>query len=156
MTELPSRHEVGAALERVRQRWQADPYLKLLGVELETVEPGTCRLSLPLTEKVLNGGHGVLHGGVVCTLVDCAIGIALGAANAASSDGPIGQTTTDLNVSFLAGARKGPVSVEGRILRRGGTLAVGEATVRDADGATVAVGRATFMIIRPGSRVASR
>lgn len=143
-----------SGIERVKARWSGDPYLRLLGVELEAVEAGYARIAMPLTEQVLNGGHGVLHGGVICTLIDCAIGIALNSATWTSDEGPLGQTTTDLNVSFLAGARKGPVIAEAKLIRRGGTLAVGEATVTDGAGATVAVGRATFMIIRPGGRVA--
>jgi acyl-coenzyme A thioesterase PaaI-like protein len=80
--------------------------------------------------------------------MDIAIGIALNAWNATSGEGPLGQTTTDLNVTFLAGAREGPLTIGAEIIRRGGTLAVGESVVRDARGERCAVGRATFMIIR--------
>jgi uncharacterized protein (TIGR00369 family) len=149
MADNRSEPEREAALDRVRQRWQTDPFLRLLGVELESFEPGRARLRLPLEKHVLNAGQDVLHGGVASSLIDIAIGIALHAANATAGEGAIGQTTTDLNVSFLSGAREGPVTVDAQIIRRGSTLAVGEATVRDSTGAAVAVGRATFMIIRP-------
>jgi uncharacterized protein (TIGR00369 family) len=137
-------------LERVRQRWESDPYVRLLGIEIVDFSAGRARLSLPLAEKILNGGQGVAHGGSLCSAMDIAIGIALNAANAeaAATEGPMGQTTTDLNVTFLAGAREGPLTIEAELIRRGGTLAVGEATVRDANGQIAAVGRATFMIIR--------
>lgn len=136
------------ALARVRARWESDPFVRLLGLELVDFAPGRATLRLPLSDKVLNGGQGVPHGGALCSAMDIAIGIALNAANATSGEGPIGQTTTDLNISFLAGARQGPLTIEAEIIRRGGTLAVGESSVRDAGGQLAAVGRATFMIIR--------
>jgi acyl-coenzyme A thioesterase PaaI-like protein len=41
------------------------------------------------------------------------------------------------------------LSAEGRILRRGRTIAFGEATITDEDGRLVAVGRATYLILSP-------
>jgi uncharacterized protein (TIGR00369 family) len=61
----------------------------------------------------------------------------------------VGQTTLDLNVSFLASASEGAVFAEGRILRKGRTVAFGEATITDAGGRLLAVGRATYMILAP-------
>jgi len=148
MAERPATETQAEALERVRRRWESDPYLRLLGLELVDFAPGRATLRLPLTEKVLNGGQGVAHGGSLCSAMDIAIGIALNAANATAGEGPIGQTTTDLHVNFLAGAREGPLTIEAEVIRRGGTLAVGDSRVLDAKGKVVAVGRATFMIIR--------
>jgi uncharacterized protein (TIGR00369 family) len=76
-----------------------------------------------------------------------AVGGALSTLHAEAAGG-VGQTTLDLNVSFLSAAR-GDVIAEGRILRRGRTIAFGEASVTDTAGATVAVGRATYMILAP-------
>jgi len=63
------------------------------------------------------------------------------------SEGGVGQTTLDLNVSFISGVSEGDVIAEGRILRRGRSIAFGEATITDGDGKLVAVGRATYMIV---------
>jgi uncharacterized protein (TIGR00369 family) len=65
----------------------------------------------------------------------------------AASEGGVGQTTLDLNVSFLASARQGNIYAEGRIIKRGRTIAFGEATITDGDGNLLAVGRATYMIL---------
>jgi acyl-coenzyme A thioesterase PaaI-like protein len=51
-------------------------------------------------------------------------------------------------VSFI-GAASGDVYAEGRILRRGRSVAFGEATITDAAGKLLAVGRATYMIVAP-------
>ena len=87
-----------------------------------------------------------MHGGVYSALVDMAVGGALSTLHAAS-EGGVGQTTLDLNVSFLASSRQGDVFAEGRIIKRGRTIAFGEATVTDGDGTVLAVGRATYMIL---------
>jgi uncharacterized protein (TIGR00369 family) len=86
-----------------------------------------------------------MHGGVFSALVDMAVGGALSTMHEASAGG-VGQTTLDLNVSFM-GAGTGDVIAEGRILRRGRTIAFGEATIADAAGRLLAVGRATYMIV---------
>ena len=56
------------------------------------------------------------------------------------------QVTLDLNVSFI-GAGGGDVYAEGRIIRRGRAVAFGEASITDAAGKVLAVGRATYMIV---------
>jgi acyl-coenzyme A thioesterase PaaI-like protein len=49
----------------------------------------------------------------------------------------------------MAAARGSEVFAEGRILRRGKSVAVGEASITDAEGRLLAVGRATYMIVTP-------
>ena len=49
-------------------------------------------------------------------------------------------------MSFI-GAAGGDVHAEGRILRRGRTIAFGEASITDGAGKLLAVGRATYMIL---------
>ncbi len=135
-------------LDRALFRWRDDPYLRLLGLEVVSCGPGHATVRLPVAEGVRNARSGPVHGGAVCSLIDIAIAVAVNATNATAGEGPIGQTTTDINVSFLAGATEGPLTAEARIIRRGRRLAVGDATVRDGKGEAVAVGRATFMLFR--------
>ncbi len=66
-----------------------------------------------------------------------------------SSAGGVGQTTLDLNVSFLAAGSGDEIVAEGRIIKRGRTIAFGEATITDGAGTLLAIGRATYMIIAP-------
>jgi uncharacterized protein (TIGR00369 family) len=87
---------------------------------------------------------------VLSALVDMAVGGALSTMHAAA-EGGVGQTTLDLNVSFLAAAAGDDLIAEGRILRKGSTIAFGEASITDGGGRLVAVGRATYMILRPRS-----
>jgi uncharacterized protein (TIGR00369 family) len=75
-----------------------------------------------------------------------AVGGALGTLHA-EAQGGVGQTTLDLNVTFLAGARQGDIFAEGRIIKKGRTIAFGDVTIMDGGGTVCAVGRATYMIL---------
>ena len=97
-------------------------------------------------DDLRNAGGAPVHGGVYSALVDMAVGGALSTVNEESAGG-LGQTTLDLNVSFLAAAAGEEIFAEGRILRRGRTIAFGEATLTDTSGKLLAVGRATYLIL---------
>ena len=138
------------ALTTVRARARANLFWRHLGIEVEDAREGWVRLRVPIRDELRNAVGAPLHGGVYCALVDTAVGGAL-ATMRAESEGGVGQTTLDLNVSFIGPATEGSVFAEGRILRKGRTIAFGEATITDAAGRLVAVGRATYMIIGPRS-----
>jgi uncharacterized protein (TIGR00369 family) len=133
-------------LARVRARAEANLYWRYLGVTVVDAKPGWIRLRVPVRDEIKNATGAPVHGGVYSALVDMAVGGALGTLNEAS-DGGVGQTTLDLNVSYLSGVREGEIFAEGRILRSGRTIAFGEVTISDGAGQTLAVGRATYMII---------
>lgn len=137
----------GDLLAGVRERARANLFWRTLGVQVEDAREGWVRLRVPARDELRNAAGTPVHGGVLSALVDMAVGGALSTLHAEAAGG-VGQTTLDLNVSFLAAAR-GDVVAEGRILRRGRTIAFGEASVTDDAGTTVAVGRATYMILAP-------
>ena len=133
-------------LAAVRARAGENLYWRYLGVAVEDAKPGWVRLRVDVRDELRNAAGAPVHGGVMSALVDMAVGGALGTLSEASAGG-VGQSTLDLNVSFLAAASEGPVFAEGKILRRGRTIAFGEAHVTDATGKLCAVGRATYMIL---------
>ncbi len=137
-------------LAAARARARANSFWRHLGIEVEDAREGWVRLRLPVRDELRNAVGAPVHGGVLSTLVDAAVGGALGTLHEAS-EGGVGQTTLDLNVSFIAAAGEGDVFAEGRILRKGRTIAFGEATITDAAGRLVAAGRATYMILPPRS-----
>jgi uncharacterized protein (TIGR00369 family) len=133
-------------LAAVRVRAGENLYWRYLGVVVEDAKPGWVRLRVDVRDELRNAAGAPVHGGVMSALVDMAVGGALGTLSEDSAGG-VGQSTLDLNVSFLAAANEGPVFAEGKILRRGRTIAFGEAHVTDATGKLCAVGRATYMIL---------
>ena len=136
----------GDLVARVQARAESNLFWRHLGVSVVDAKPGWVRLRVPVRDDIKNASGAPVHGGVYSALVDMAVGGALGTLNEAS-EGGVGQTTLDLNVSYLAGVRDGEIFAEGRILRHGRTIAFGEVTVSDGKGQTLAVGRATYMIL---------
>ena len=138
--------ERAARRQQLKARLEEEPFWRLLGIRLEEIAEGYCRLRLPLAEGVRNWG-GPAHGGALASLVDVAVGTALD-----SLDMPdmTGHTTVSLDVSFLAPASGEAVLAEGRILRAGRRLVVGEAELRDTAGELVAKGSATYLVWRRG------
>jgi len=137
-------------LASVRERGRANLFWRYLGIEVEAAGEGWVRLRVPMRDELRNAPGAPVHGGVLATLVDAAIGGALGTYGTAAAGGT-DQATLDLNVSFVGAARGDSLVAEGRIIRRGRTIAFGETRVTDPAGTLVAVGRATYMIIaRPG------
>jgi acyl-CoA thioesterase len=147
---MPRRLYYGAVpsdlLSVVRERARANLFWRHLGVQVDEAGEGWVRLRVPVRDELCNASAAPVHGGVYASLVDMAVGAALGTVHA-SSGGGTGQTTLDLNVSFLAATRGGDLIAEGRLLRRGRTIVFGEASIKDGDGRLLAVGRATYMIL---------
>ncbi|HHY96199.1 MAG TPA: PaaI family thioesterase [Firmicutes bacterium] len=133
--------------ETVREKINASPFYRLMGIVLMEMQPGYSRLEAELGDDHLNV-YGTVHGGVCASLIDCAVGTAL--------IGTIGDVerpspTVEMKVNYLAPVTDGKLIVEGRLVHRGRTLAVGLAEVRRESGELVAVGTATYMSSRPQS-----
>ncbi|MGH7409896.1 MAG: PaaI family thioesterase [Candidatus Methylomirabilis sp.] len=113
-----------------------------LGMQTKRIDGGA-EVRLDIKEQTLNRG-GIVHGGVICSLVDQAIGAAVGYA--------IGKggraVTVELKVNFLAPSTSGTLIAKGRLIREGKHLIVGEAEVLDQDGRMIAKGLGTWAIIQ--------
>jgi uncharacterized protein (TIGR00369 family) len=135
-------------LDSVRERGRANLFWRYLGIEVEAAGEGWVRLRVPIRDELRNAPGAPVHGGVLATLVDAAVGGALGTYGTQAAGG-VDQATLDVNVTFVGAARGDALLAEGRILRRGRTIAFGETRVTDSAGTLVAVGRATYMILVP-------
>lgn len=133
-------------VEVVQERARSNAFWRFIGVEVDDAREGWCRLRVRLRDELRNGPGAPAHGGLYSALVDMAVGGALSTMHE-QAEGGVGQTTLELNLSFISGVSEGDVLAEGRILRRGRTIAFGEATITDGEGKLLAAGRATYMII---------
>ena len=86
---------------------------------------------------------GMLQGGIVATLIDCAAGMA-----ASRATGSMKTFTADMNVHFLAPGKIGPVRAVGSVLRQGKTSVVTEVRVYDvgAEDRLMSVATLTFQL----------
>lgn len=113
-----------------------------LGLRTTPVEGGA-EVRLEVTESILNG-LGLVHGGVICSLVDHAIGAAV-----VFALGHGGRAVTaELKINFLAPAQRGTLTAKGRLLRGGRRLLVGEAEVIDESGRLIAKALGTWAVVR--------
>ena len=88
------------------------------------------------------GGGFIVHGGMVTTLLDTAMGGACWTV----VDDEESFLTADLHVEFLRSARPGVLRAEGRVVQRNRRVAFCAAELFDADGALLASSRCTQII----------
>jgi uncharacterized protein (TIGR00369 family) len=89
-----------------------------------------------------DGDSRVVHGGLVTTLLDSAMG---GACWSVMRDGET-FLTADLHVEFMRPARPGTLRAEGRVVQRTRRVAFCAAELHDADGHLLAAARCTQVI----------
>jgi uncharacterized protein (TIGR00369 family) len=112
-----------------------------LGAHVEAADDGSARITFEVTDEHLNPA-GTLHGGVLATLVDTAMGTAVRTA-AGDDDVP---ATSQLTVTYLRPGTTGPLVVTGRVRTRGEHLTVCEADV-EQDGKSIGHAVATFALL---------
>jgi uncharacterized protein (TIGR00369 family) len=120
------------------------PYFRLLSMTIAEMGAGTSRLEIAVGEKH-HQPFGLVHGGVFSSLVDAT---AFWAVFPLLAEG-LGLTTVEMKLNYLAPAAAGTMTAEGRCLKLGKTLALGEARVQDREGRLLAHGTATLMVL-PG------
>jgi 1,4-dihydroxy-2-naphthoyl-CoA hydrolase len=116
----------------------------LVGTEWLDDDPDHARARLPMREE-LRQPVGLMHGGVISTLVEsvCSRATALAVLN----DGMMAMGQS-INVSFLRPITSGHAEVRAKARHRGRTTWVWEAEVRDAEDRVCALAQMT-MAVRP-------
>lgn len=80
------------------------PHARALGMKLEILPDGRVRLSIPYAEKLIGDpATGVIHGGVVTTLLDTGCGVAAGH----RLSGEKAVATLDLRIDYMRPATPG-------------------------------------------------
>ena len=112
-----------------------------LGAQVEAADDGPARIAFEVTDEHLNPA-GTLHGGVLATLVDTAMGTAV---RSATDDDDV-PATSQLTVTYLRPGKPGPLSVTARVRTKGEHLTVCEAEV-EQDGKAIGHAVATFALL---------
>ena len=113
----------------------------VLGVQVEEAEDGRSRLTLEASPDHLNEG-GTVHGGVLASLVDMAMGEAV---RSSIGDGSV-PATSQLTVTYLRPGKPGPLSVTAAVSKQGDDLTICEADV-EQDGKSLVHALATFALL---------
>jgi uncharacterized protein (TIGR00369 family) len=127
----------------VAEKTGSGGFAQRLGVEVESADDGSARVRFEAREEHLNPA-GTLHGGVLATLVDTAMGTAV---RSATDDGDV-PATSQLTVTYLRPGTPGQVEVTARVRTRGEHLTVCEADV-EQDGRSLVHAVATFALLHP-------
>ncbi|HEX6663233.1 MAG TPA: PaaI family thioesterase [Gaiellaceae bacterium] len=113
---------------------EAMPLAGLLGVEGIEARADEVRARLAWREELCTAG-GVMHGGAVMSLADCAGGLC---AYLNLPDGATGTATIQSGTNFLRPVREGYVEATSRPVSVGRTVIVVETELVDAEGRAVA------------------
>ncbi len=106
------------------------PFVRFCGIEALDVTEGRTRLRLVMRPEHSNN-LGIAHGGIVCTLLD----VAMGTAARLTVGCPV--VTLDMQTRFLNPGR-GTLEAVGRVTRGGRSILFCEAEIHDAEGVPVA------------------
>jgi uncharacterized protein (TIGR00369 family) len=116
-------------------------FAERLGAEVTTADDGSARIGFDARDEHLNPA-GTLHGGVLATLVDTAMGQAV---RTTTGEGEV-PATSQLTVTYLRPGRPGALTVTARVRTRGEHLTVCEADV-EQEGRALAHAVATFALL---------
>lgn len=145
----PDRFSREGILEFARQF----PFFRLLGLEVLEIEPGRSRTRLEHRPD-LTQPAGILHGGVIASLVDTGIAHALLLTERfqelRDEDGAL--VSVDLRVKYFRPVSEGAVECESTVVRLGRKVVHAESVVRDDDGREVARGDSIYMAV-PGEQL---
>ena len=117
-------------------------FTAVMGLRARSAADGRSRLELEATDRHLNKA-GTVHGGVLATLVDMAMGEAL---RSSTGEGEV-PATSQLTVTYLRPGKPGTLVANGEIRKQGENLSVCEADV-EQDGRSLVHAVATFAVLK--------
>lgn len=119
------------------------PVADLIGIELLEAAGGECTMRLEAGEQHSNP-MGTIHGGIICDLVDAAMGMAF----FSTLDEGESFTTLELKVNFLRPFWTGTLLAHGQVVSRGRTVGLTECRVVDDQERLIAHATSTCMALR--------
>jgi len=141
--------------QAVRQMFERIPFNQALGIELDEVSTSQVVMHLPMKpELVGNFVHGILHGGVIASLLDVAGGAMamLGAfdkhRHLTTQERAVRLSrlgTIDLRIDYLRPGRGSRFSASAMLLRSGNKVAVVRSELHNELGTLIAVGTGTYL-----------
>jgi uncharacterized protein (TIGR00369 family) len=119
------------------------PIAHLMRFRLISVAAGSATFECDVDESQYNP-IGTVHGGLVCTLLDSAIGCAAQTTLPAG----MGYTSIEIKINYLRPVlhSSGPLTCVGTVTKPGSRVAFAEGVVTDAAGKVVATGSSSLLV----------
>ncbi len=148
--------ELTAELQQaVSSFFQRIPFNQVLGIQLDELSTQRVTMHLPMKPELIgNFVHGILHGGVISSLLDVAGG-AMALIGAFERHQQLSSTermaklsklgTIDLRIDYLRPGRGQHFTATAVLLRSGNKVAVVRSELHSDDGTLVAVGTGTYL-----------
>jgi uncharacterized protein (TIGR00369 family) len=119
------------------------PIATLLGFHLTSIEPGQAVFEYEAIEGHANP-MGTLHGGILCTIADSAMGMAYASRLEAGES----FTTLEMKINFLKPVWQAKLRAIGRVIKNGRSIGLVECDILDEQDALVAHATSTCMTLR--------
>ena len=127
---------------RVEEMREAVPFLKHLGIQVESVGAGTATLLLPISGALMRN-DGIIHGGAVASVIDSAFAFAIIPILAENER----TVTVDLTIHYLRPLSSGVATASARVVRAGRRVITVSAEVTDENGKLAATALSTYLRI---------
>ena len=116
------------------------PFAKLLGIQLDSLEPGHSVLSMPMRDELKRNG-GIAHGGAIATLIDSAMAFAIVPMLAEDER----SITVDLTIHYLRPVSAGTARASARVVRAGKRVITVSAELFDSQEKLAATAISTYL-----------
>ena len=116
------------------------PFAKLLGIEVESVEPGVAVLTMKMRDDLKRNG-GIAHGGAVATLIDSAMAFAIMPMLGENEH----SMTVDLTIHYLRPVSEGSARAIARVVRAGKRVITVSAELFDGNEKLAATAISTYL-----------
>jgi uncharacterized protein (TIGR00369 family) len=130
-----------AISEDLRTKVSSTAFYRALGISVVRARRGEVELACVPTDAHLNL-QGFVHGGVIATLADTAMGLAVRSA----VDAGRRHVTIEIGARYLRPVRPGPLAAIGRTVRVGSSVAFATAEVRGQDERLLATATGTYSV----------
>jgi len=117
------------------------PFHQALGITLVEASPGYGKIVLRKNENTPTGIGGSVHGGVLATMVDIAMLVAM---FAEMRPGEVPAGTAELSITYLRQAQGEKIYASASVVKRGRQLSCVEVDIIDDDGRLCARGRTLY------------
>jgi uncharacterized protein (TIGR00369 family) len=155
-SKLESAKGINSPLKIVREVYDNLPFNRLLGLRVEFLEIDRAGFSFAMKDELIgNTAHGILHGGVISTVLDTTGGITATASavermkdlsndEVAKLIARIG--TIDMRVDYLRPGRGLQFHSAGTVMRTGRKVAVTRMELKNEENVLIAVGTGTYIV----------